>query len=92
MSAKALHALLTFVLGLAVAATWLRAFWGAPRRVPIAVLVAPAAVGVVGLGHWVAYDFSLGHWAGDASLVQAATNLLVVALLLGRRAVDGERA
>jgi hypothetical protein len=85
MSAKAIHAVLTFVTGLAVGGVWLRVFWSAPRQVPIGVLAAPLAVGLVGLAHWVAYDFAVGHWAGDMSLLQACFNLIVVGLLVGRR-------
>ena len=85
MSAKAIHALLTFVLGLAVGGVWLTTFWHAPRRVPSIVLAAPIAVGLVGLAHWVAYDFALGHWAGDMSLLQAVANVLIASLLFWRR-------
>jgi len=34
------------------------------------------------LGHWAAYDFSLAHWAGDFSLLQALFTLAVTAALL----------
>lgn len=71
MSMKAFHALLTLVLGLAVGIVWLRAFWNNARIAPAAVVAAPVAAGLLGLGHWIAYDFSLQHWAGDFSLLQA---------------------
>lgn len=85
MSMKALHAMVTLILGLTVGVIWLRTFWHNPRRVPGVVLAAPAAAGLLGLGHWVAYDFSLSHWAGDFSLLQAVFNVLVAGLLLSRR-------
>jgi len=65
---------------------WLATFWRGARRVPAAVVAAPAAVALAGLGHWVAYDFSLGHWAGDFSLLQAVFNVAVAGALLSRRA------
>lgn len=85
MSAKAIHAVLTLITGVAFGSLWLRVFWNTAPRVPIVVLAAPIAVGLVGLSHWVAYDFSLGHWAGDVSLAQAVCNLWVAAALLRRR-------
>lgn len=86
MSPNAAHAVLTLLLGLAVGGLWLRTFWRRPDAVPAAVLAAPAAVALLGLGHWVAYDFSLHHWAGGFSLAQAAFNLAVAAALLMRHA------
>ena len=86
MSPNAAHAVLTLLLGLAVGGIWLGTFWRQPHAVPAAVLAAPAAVALVGLGHWIAYDFSLHHWAGAFSLAQAVFNLAVVAALLARRA------
>jgi hypothetical protein len=85
MSMKSLHALTTLILGLAVGVIWLRSFWRDPNRVPVAVLMAPVLAGLLGLGHWVTYDFSLSHWAGDFSLLQAVFNILVAGLLLSRR-------
>ena len=89
MSAKAAHALLTLLLGVAFGATWLRLFWNDARRASPALLLAPAIVGIVGLGPWVAYDFSLSHWAGAFSLAQALFNALVVALVLMRQRTRG---
>ncbi len=85
MSMKALHALLTLVLGIAFGITWLRTFWNRPGSVSSVVLYAPLAAALLGLGHWIAYDFSLKHWAGDFSLFQALFNVGVTALLLARR-------
>jgi hypothetical protein len=85
MSAKAFHALITLPLGIAVAIIWLRTFWARPRAVPTAVLLAPLAAGILGLGHWIAYDFSLGHWASTFSLAQALGNAAVASALLIRR-------
>jgi hypothetical protein len=85
MSLKALHAFTTLLLGLAIGGLWLSTFWRDPRRVPAAILAAPLAAGVLGLGHWIAYDLSLGHWAGDFGLTQAAFNAWVTAALLYRR-------
>ncbi|HYN81636.1 MAG TPA: hypothetical protein VES88_09060 [Gemmatimonadaceae bacterium] len=85
MSMKALHALVTLVLGFAVGIVWLRTFWSDTHRVPPAILAAPVAAGVLGLAHWIAYDFSLAHWAGDFSLLQALFNISVAAALLMRR-------
>jgi hypothetical protein len=85
MSMKAFHAVLTLVLGSAVGVVWLRAFWYNAHRVPAAVIAAPVAAGLLGLGHWVAYDFSVGHWAGDFSLLQAVFNVGVTVALLYRR-------
>jgi hypothetical protein len=90
MSMKALHALATLVIGLAVGLVWLKAFWKDAARVPAAVIAAPFAAGVLGLGHWIAYDFSLEHWAGDFSLMQAVFNAGVAAALLYRRGTVGE--
>ncbi len=86
MSMKAFHALVTLIIGFSVGLTWLRVFWNNPRSAPVVVLAAPIAAGLLGLGHWVAYDFSLRHWAGDFSLMQALFNVAVVGALLGRRA------
>jgi hypothetical protein len=83
---KAAHALVTLILGLAVGITWLRTFWKKPNAVPAVVIAMPLAAAVLGLGHWVAYDFSLRHWAGDFSLFQALFNVGVVFTLLSRRA------
>ena len=85
MSMKAFHALVTLVLGSAVGVVWLRAFWHNAGRVPAAVVAAPVAAGLLGLGHWVAYDFRIGHWAGDFSLLQAVFNVGVAVTLLYRR-------
>jgi hypothetical protein len=85
MSMNALHALLTLVIGVSFGATWLRTFWHRPRSVSTLVLSAPLAAALLGLGHWVAYDFSLEHWAGDFSLMQALFNVSVTALLFARR-------
>lgn len=85
MSMKAIHAFVTLIVGCGVGLVWLRAFWHDARRVPAVVIAAPLAGGVLGLGHWIAYDFSLGHWAGDFSLLQAAFNAAVTAALFYRR-------
>ena len=85
MAAKAAHALLTLLLGLAFGVTWLRLFWNQSRRVSPALLLAPAVVGIVGLGPWIAYDFSLSHWASAFSLGQALFNALVVTALVARQ-------
>jgi phosphoglycerol transferase MdoB-like AlkP superfamily enzyme len=85
MSMKAMHAVLTLLIGSAVGIVWLRTFWHNTRRVPATVLAAPIAAGLLGLGHWVAYDFSLGHWAGDFSLLQAIFNVGVAFALFYRR-------
>ena len=86
MSAKAFHALLTLVVGVSVGIYWLRTFWHAPQRVPAGVLAAPVAVALLGLSHWVAYDFSYAHWPAGFSLLQAGFNVAVVAALFVRRA------
>lgn len=91
MSMKAFHALLTLVIGLAFGIVWLRAFWNDARRAPAAVIAAPVAAGVLGLGHWIAYDFSVQHWAGDFSLLQAIFNVAVTGALLYRRTATMER-
>lgn len=83
MSTKALHALATLVVGFAFGTVWLRTFWRAVAT-PRVVLAAPLAVAVLGLGHWIAYDFSLAHWAGTFSFVQAAFNVSVAGVLLVR--------
>lgn len=85
MSMNALHALVTLLVGVAFGVTWLRTFWNRPAAVSPLVLSAPLAAALLGLGHWVAYDFSLRHWAGDFSLIQALFNISVTALLLSRR-------
>ncbi len=85
MSIKAIHALTTLVLGVPIGAVWLRVFWHEARRVPALILAAPLAAGILGLGPWIAYDFSLGHWAGDFSLMQAVFNAAVTGALLYRR-------
>lgn len=85
MSMNALHALVTLIVGLAFGATWLRTFWNRPDAVSSLVLSAPLGAALLGLGHWVAYDFSLSHWAGDFSLMQALFNVTVTALLISRR-------
>ena len=85
MSMKAFHAVITLVLGFAVGIVWLRTFWNDSHRVPPAVLAAPIAAALLGLSHWVAYDFSLSHWAGDFSLLQAVFNISVAIMLLARR-------
>jgi hypothetical protein len=85
MSMKALHALLTLVLGMAFGIAWLRTFWNRPGSASSVVLCAPVVAALLGLGHWIAYDFSLAHWAGDFSLFQALFNISVTVLLLLRR-------
>ena len=85
MSMKAFHAVVTLVLGFAVGIVWLRTFWNDSHRVPPAVLAAPIAAALLGLSHWVSYDFSLSHWAGDFSLLQAVFNISVAVVLLTRR-------
>jgi hypothetical protein len=92
MSMKALHAVLTLVIGSAVGAVWLQAFWHHARRVPAAIVAAPIAAGLLGLGHWVAYDFAVGHWAGDFSLLQAIFNIGVAVALLYRRGLSKDAA
>lgn len=92
MSPKALHAFLTLILGVAVGLVWLRTFWNDARRAPAAVIAAPLAAAVLGLGHWVAYDFSTGHWAGDSSLLQAVFNQVVTAALFYRRSATAGHA
>lgn len=92
MSWKAMHAFVTLIVGLAVGIVWLRAFWSAPKRVPVAVLAAPVAAGLLGLGHWIAYDFSLAHWPGGFSLAQASFNFFVFAALMLRRNVTADAA
>ena len=82
---KALHAFMTLVVGVSFGFMWLRAFWKRPGQIDGAVLWAPIAVALLGLGHWVAYDFSLSHWAGDFSLLQALFNVGVAAILFSRR-------
>jgi hypothetical protein len=85
MSMKAVHAVLTVVIGFAVGIVWLRAFWDNSRRAPATIIAMPIAAGLLGLGHWVAYDFSVGHWAGDFSLIQAIFNVAVAGALFHRR-------
>ena len=92
MSAKAFHALLTLLVGTGVGVVWLRAFWHHARRAPALVVGAPLAAGLLGLGHWVAYDFAVGHWAGDFSLLQALFNFSVAVALLYRRGAGTEGA
>ena len=82
---KAAHAFTTLVLGLLVGVVWLRTFWRKPDAASPAILAMPVAAALLGLGHWVAYDFSLRHWAGDFSLAQALFNIGVTAALLIRR-------
>ena len=82
---KAFHALLTLIVGTGLGVLWLRAFWRDPSRVRVAILAAPIGFALLGLGHWVAYDFSLRHWAGDFSLAQALFNTAVATALLLRR-------
>lgn len=89
MGMKALHALATLVIGVTVGVVWLRAFCRDPGRVPGAVIAMPLAAGVLGLGHWIAYHFSLGHWAGEFSLMQAVFNAGVATALLYRRGAVG---
>lgn len=83
---KAAHALVTLIVGLTVGITWLRTFWRNPNSVPASIIGMPIAAAILGLGHWVAYDFALGHWAGDLSLIQALFNVTVALALLNRRA------
>ncbi len=78
MSMKALHALVTLVLGFAVGVLWLRTFWNDSHRVPAAVLATPVAAGMLGLS----------HWAGDFSLLQAVFNVSVTLALLARRSSE----
>jgi hypothetical protein len=54
-------------------------------------LLLSAAAALLGLAHWVAYDFAIGHWAGDVSLLQAVFNVTVATLLLVRRAAPTAR-
>ncbi|HVF38742.1 MAG TPA: hypothetical protein VM939_02505 [Gemmatimonadaceae bacterium] len=82
---RAAHAFLTLILGFSVGLVWLKTFWHDPQRVPAVIVAAPIAAALLGLGHWVAYDFSLGHWAGDFSLLQAVFNVGVAGVLLSRR-------
>ncbi len=82
---KAAHALLTLIVGVGFGVTWLRAFWNRPNTASSAILCAPLAAALLGLSHWVAYDFSLSHWAGDFSLLQALFNVAVTVVLLSRR-------
>jgi hypothetical protein len=82
---KATHALITLIVGLAVGIIWLRTFWRNPNSVPASVIAMPIAAAILGLGHWVAYDFAIGHWAGDFSLIQALFNIAVALTLLNRR-------
>ncbi len=88
MSPKALHAFLTLIIGVAVGLVWLRTFWHDARRAPAAIIAAPLAAGVLGLSHWVAYDFSVQHWTGVFSLLQAAFNLVVTVALFYRRSAS----
>ena len=92
MSAKALHALVTLVLGVAVAVVWLRTFWNEAQNTRATILAAPLAVAVLGLGHWINYDFSMKHWAADFSLIQAALNVLVSLVLLQRHSSGRSKA
>jgi hypothetical protein len=82
---KATHALVTLVLGTLVGIVWLRTFWRKPDSAPAAVIAMPIAAAILGLEHWIAYDFSLSHWAGDFSLLQAVFNVSVAIALLIRR-------
>ena len=82
---KAAHALTTLILGILVGVVWLKTFWRKPDAAPAAILAMPVAAALLGLGHWIAYDFSLRHWAGDFSLAQAIFNIGVAAALLMRR-------
>ncbi len=92
MSMKAAHAVLTLLIGSAVGLVWLRVFWNNAGRAPAIVIAAPIAAGLLGLGHWVAYNFSLGHWAGDFSLLQFIFNVGVAIALLSRRKVTTHAA
>lgn len=85
MTPKAFHAMLTLILGLALGILWLRTFWDQARESPIAIVAAPFAIAVLGLGHWIAYDFSIRHWAAGFSFIQAVFNVCVAVLLLIRR-------
>jgi hypothetical protein len=85
MSMNAAHAMLTLIVGIGFGVTWLATFWRRPQGVSRGILAAPLAAAFLGLSHWVAYDFSLRHWAGDFSLLQATFNVVVAALLLTRR-------
>lgn len=82
---KAAHALVTLIVGFTVGLVWLKTFWRNPNSVPASVIAMPIAAAILGLGHWVAYDFSLQHWAGDFSLFQAVFNISVALTLLSRR-------
>ena len=84
MSAKAIHAIVSFFAGVSFGLVWLKVFWNGTREVPTIVLAAPIAIAILGLGHWVAYDFAIGHWAGDSSLLQAVFNVAVASALLVR--------
>jgi hypothetical protein len=85
---NALHALLTLIIGLGFGLVWLRTFWTDPRQASPLILAAPVAAALLGLSHWIAYDFSLRHWAGDFSLMQAVFNAAVATALLARRTVS----
>jgi len=82
---KAAHALLTLIVGVGFGVTWLRAFWNRPNTASTAVLCAPLAAALLGLSHWVSYDFSLAHWASGFSFLQALFNVAVTVVLLSRR-------
>ena len=82
---KAAHAFVTLVLGALVGITWLRTFWCKPDAAPAIVIAMPIAAALLGLGHWISYDFSLSHWAGDFSLLQALFHVGVAVALLIRR-------
>lgn len=83
---KAAHAFATLILGLLVGIVWLKTFWHRPDSAPATIIGMPIVAALLGLGHWIAYDFSLAHWAGDFSLIQALFNIGVASTLLIRRA------
>jgi hypothetical protein len=82
---KATHAVVTLIVGLTVGMIWLKTFWRNPNSVPASIIAMPIAAAILGLGHWVAYDFAIGHWAGDFSLIQALFNVGVALALQNRR-------
>jgi len=85
MSIKALHAAFTIFGGMAVGFIWLAKFWAGRYKDDSSLIIFPLFVAVLGLLHWINYDYSLGHWASAGSVLQAVFNLGVVILLLSRR-------
>lgn len=85
MSIKALHATFTIFGGMAVGCIWLAKFWAGRYKDDLSLIIFPLFVAVLGLLHWINYDYSLGHWASAGSVLQAVFNVGVVILLLSRR-------